>query len=204
MSLSDRVRSEISLRRCHNRRYGEHIWVVEGDRERRLADLYRRHASSVHAFARRRVDAPTAEEVVAETFVVAWHRLDELSEPALPWLYGVARRLIANQLRGADRRRALLTRLAEQPSGGTAETSRGVLLDALSSLRARDREALLLAAWEGLSTEEIAVALGCSPAAARTRLHRARTRLRVLLDQQDPPPGGSAVARTVEVSRETR
>lgn len=158
---------------------------MEADRERRLEELYGRYAREVRIYALRRMDAGAADDVVAETFVVAWRRLEHVPESALPWLYGVARRLIANQLREAARRRALLARLTQARSATEAGSRQPRLTYALARLRARDREALLLVAWEGLSTAEMAIALGCSPQAARARLHRARRRLRSLLDEDE-------------------
>lgn len=167
--------------------------------ERQLEQLYRCHAAAVHAYALRRADRATADEVVAETFVVAWRRLEQVPGEPLPWLYGVARRVLANQTRGAKRRRALASRLAAQPPD-TAEVSQvqaagdspplhadcsdGVL-DRLRALNARDREVLLLVAWEGLTQTQAAEALGCSHAAVRVRLHRARRRLRTLIEESE-------------------
>src|SRR5690349_12050848 len=71
--------------------------------EDRFDEIYRRHAAAVLAYARRRVPRDLAEEVVAETFVVCWRRLDRVPEDALPWLYAVARRTLANQRRAAVR-----------------------------------------------------------------------------------------------------
>ena len=109
---------------------------------------------------------------------MAWRRLPEVPEPALPWLYGVARKLIANQLRAAARRRALLERMAAHIEAADPDPRELGLIQAIGRLPPNDREALLLVAWEGLSPAELSVALGCSPAAARARLHRARSRLR--------------------------
>jgi RNA polymerase sigma-70 factor (ECF subfamily) len=160
---------------------------VEQSRERRLEDLYRSHAGAIHAYALRRVDRATADEVAAETFVVAWRRLEDVPSEPLPWLFGVARRLVANQTRGANRRAALARRLAAETSasGGSAGTER--TLEALEELGAGDREVLLLVAWEGLTQRQAAQVLGCSHAAVRVRLHRARRRLRGILGATNAP-----------------
>ncbi len=129
------------------------------------------------------MDRATADEVVAETFVVAWRRPESVPSEPLPWLYGVARRLIANQTRGANRRNALAIRLASQPDGSLRQDQAAAVLDRLEQLNARDREVLLLVAWEGLTQLQAAEALACSHAAVRVRLHRARRRLRGLLDE---------------------
>jgi RNA polymerase sigma factor (sigma-70 family) len=140
------------------------------------------------AYALRRTDsAADAEEVVAETLLVAWRRRAEMPRDAdaTPWLYGVARRVLANQRRGLGRRRAFergIEPLTVAPRGPdealeAAEATRAVLA-AARRLSEADRDVLRLAAWEGLSQRELAVSLGCSENAAALRLHRARRRLR--------------------------
>jgi RNA polymerase sigma-70 factor (ECF subfamily) len=118
-------------------------------------DLYRRTYARVLAFSLRRTHRALAEDAVAATFLVAWRRRDELVDDPLPWLLGVARRVIANQLRGERRGAALVARV------GTERF---------------DREALLLTAWDGLAPHEAANVVGCTPATFRVRLHRARRR----------------------------
>lgn len=148
--------------------------------EQRLTDAFRRHADAVHAFAVARVGEAAAPDVVSETFVAAWRRIDELEDPLLPWLLGAARRVIANERRRQIRTNALQTRLRQsQREGHDPETS-GVL-EALETLDDADQEILLLTAWFDLSTKELAGTLGCAAAAARVRLHRARRRLRDVL-----------------------
>jgi len=110
---------------------------------------------------------------------VAWRRRSVVPEDALPWLYGVARRALADQRRGASRRRRLGLRLrsvaTEEPPALTLDDPE--LMAALGRLSAGDREALLLCYWEELEPGQMARALGCSRAAAAVRLHRARRRL---------------------------
>jgi RNA polymerase sigma-70 factor (ECF subfamily) len=143
----------------------------------RFDHLYRRHVGEIAAYALRRASRETAEDVVAETFLVAWRRLDRVPEQPLPWLYAVARRTLANHRRSATRRESLTRRLQlEVPAISLAPTDER-LLDALRTLRAPDRELLMLVAWEGLTASEAAQALECSPIACRIRLHRARKRL---------------------------
>jgi RNA polymerase sigma factor (sigma-70 family) len=157
----------------------------------RLGQLYRDQARPILAYALRRVDDPEdAADVVAETFLVAWRRLDEVpnNTEARLWLFGVARRVIANRHRSERRRTRLAERLAESlrtelaarpiPAGEAAE-----VLRAIGELGDDDRELLLLVAWEELSPAEVAKVLGISSLAARSRLHRARRRLRALLEQ---------------------
>jgi RNA polymerase sigma-70 factor, ECF subfamily len=157
----------------------------------RFDDLFASHYPAVAAYALRRAPRADAEEVVAETFLVAWRRLDEVPWDAKPWLLGVARRVLANQRRSARRRGALQQRVESERS---PEPSRPrPIREALGRLRPADRELLLLVAWDGLSVREAAVALGCSHTAAKVRLHRARRRLhdeltRLERDEQLPEP----------------
>jgi RNA polymerase sigma factor (sigma-70 family) len=148
--------------------------------------LFSDHAADVLAYALRRADRATAEEVAAEVFVIAWRRADRIpqAEPLL-WLYAVARRLLANERR-AERRRAalhdvlgLLATRGHQaaPAPGGDAGAGAELRDALAALRPADREVLMLTAWEGLDGAQVARVLGCSPQAVHTRLHRARARL---------------------------
>jgi RNA polymerase sigma-70 factor (ECF subfamily) len=162
---------------------------VPGDR---LEDLFEAHHRALLAYAARR--CPTlsdAEDVVAEVFLVAWRRLDDLpaGDAALPWLYGVARKTIGNQRRGLLRRGRLQARLeqtAERPAT-PAPSGTEPALAALERLSEGDRELLRLVAWEGLSHAEIAAVLGISVNAVAIRLHRARARFEQALVKG---PGG--------------
>ncbi len=147
--------------------------------------LYCRHAEVVFAYLLRRCPSQVdAQDALAETFLVAWRRPGQVpeGEAARLWLYGVARRVLANQRRGERRRRRLLERLeaqrAEVVAGPDRANGSGDVMGALSRLSEGDREILLLAAWEELSHVEIAAILGCSENASAIRLHRARARLR--------------------------
>lgn len=150
------------------------------DREQ-LELLFERHYAAVLAYARRRGPRSLAEDVASETFVVAWRRREEVPADALPWLYGVARRVLANEKRAGVRRERLSVRLqadAERslvmPSLAPAESG---LLEAIWRLPEREREALMLVAWEDLSSAQAAAVAGCSRVALRARLYRARRRL---------------------------
>jgi RNA polymerase sigma-70 factor (ECF subfamily) len=152
----------------------------------RFARLYREQGRAMLAYALRRVDDPEdAADVVAETFLVAWRRLDEVpfggSERL--WLYAVTRRVTANLRRAQGRRTRLAERLAEslrsEPLNNQAASGEAAAtLRAMGELREEDRELLLLISWEELSPGEAAKVLGISSLAARSRLHRARRRLR--------------------------
>jgi RNA polymerase sigma-70 factor (ECF subfamily) len=165
---------------------------VEDEHQRREAlgrfeDIYEAHYRAVTAYARRRTTDPVdAQDVVADTFTVAWRRLAEVpdGDAARPWLYAVARRVLANQRRGKRRRDDLSTRLATQRAGTVelesqviASHERRTVLSALSRLRDADQEILRLAVWEELPHREIAQVVGGSEASVAVRLHRARSRL---------------------------
>jgi RNA polymerase sigma-70 factor (ECF subfamily) len=139
--------------------------------------LYREFGPEVLAFCRRRVAADVADDVTAETFLVVWRRLSDVPRSPRGWLLGIARLTLANQVRGMRRRQALIQRVGFERSGaGDAADARPVI-EALTCLSEGDQEALLLAAWDGLNSREAAQVLGCTPAAFRLRLHRARRRL---------------------------
>jgi RNA polymerase sigma-70 factor (ECF subfamily) len=187
---------------------------------RRFEALFLEHAEAVLAYAARRSDRDTAQEVLADTFVVAWRRLASVPDPALPWLLGVARRVLANERRSFRRAQALTLRLVLEPRGCVAEPTDEVdaRLSAQAALRLlppREREVLELLAWEGLSTAEAAEVLECSQRLLAVRVHRARRRLRGYLDEAHlasvPPERSSKErgkerhpARAIEDAREAR
>ncbi|MFL6156040.1 MAG: RNA polymerase sigma factor [Marmoricola sp.] len=145
---------------------------------------WERDGPRLAAYARRHVPADDVQDVVAETFLQAWRRWDDVPHPPIGWLIGTARKVIGNQRRGHRRRTALHDRLVLLDSVATSATDAGMLatermaaLEALASLPEPQREALLLMAWDGLSAREAAVVLGISAGAYRVRAHRARTAL---------------------------
>lgn len=154
-------------------------------REDRFSALYRDALPKIVAYALRRTSSPEdAADVVADTFEIAWRRLDDVPpEPAaILWLYVTARNVLSNQRRKVRRRDETVARLAAELTGLTAHAAgldeeRLVMASSVRALREEDREVLMLAGWEGLSASEIGRVIGCSATAARIRLHRARTRL---------------------------
>jgi RNA polymerase sigma-70 factor, ECF subfamily len=158
----------------------------------RVSDLYRDHARDILGYALRRTRNPEdAADVVAETFLVAWRRLGEVppGAEARLWLYGTARLVLANQLRGAQRRHRLAERLRDElreqlPAHRQQDGSD--VLEALAAIGEADRELLMLIGWEELTPHQAARVLGISPLAARSRLHRARRRLRARLAEGPP------------------
>lgn len=157
------------------------------ERHRRLERLFADHAAAVRAYARRRVAAQSADDIVSDVFVVAWRRLEDVPADALPWLLACARRSVANQRRSERRRSALAQRLRwERPGASSDAAARDRTLgDALAALPVGDREVLMLVAWEGLDHGRAAVAMGCSQRAFAMRLHRARRRLAALMKHAD-------------------
>jgi RNA polymerase sigma factor (sigma-70 family) len=155
---------------------------VPGARRDRFQALYEENYAPILGYALRRVARDDAADVVAETFLIAWRRLDDVPNGAQArlWLYGTARRLLANQQRGERRRARLMERIRSEPDERVQSASPGPALDraavAFARLRPHEREILALVAWEGLDPGEVAQVLGCSRNAARIRLHRARSR----------------------------
>jgi RNA polymerase sigma-70 factor (ECF subfamily) len=168
--------------------------IVRSEKPEAIAQLYERHAAAIHAYALRRSDPELADEVTARVFLIAWRRREKVPDEPLPWLYGVARRVLSEERRGARRRH----RLSERLWGATTEHSHELTLpdrslaEALERLSQSDREALLLCYWEDLEPAQMAQVMGCSRAAIAVRLHRARHRLRRALDT-DEQEGSCAV-----------
>lgn len=160
--------------------------------DERFTEIFRAFHAQVTAYACRRMPGEAAQDVVAATFLAAWRHLDAVPADPLPWLYRAAALEIASQSR-KDRRRL---RLEEQFTWTAADARQADHADqiataerwrdAFASLSAGDREVLRLVAWEQLGPRQAAVVLGCSPAAFKVRLHRARRRLEALLEQEQP------------------
>ncbi|MBE1534248.1 RNA polymerase sigma factor [Actinomadura algeriensis] len=164
-----------------------------------FAELYDRHAPSIHRYVRRRLGEQAAEDVVADTFLAAFRRRDgyDTGRPnARPWLYGIAANLIGRHRRSETRMLRALARTGVDPVGDTAtervdervsaSSSARRLAGALAGLSARDRETLLLAAWEDLTYEQIGEALSVPVGTVRSRLNRARRKVREALGGTDP------------------
>lgn len=153
--------------------------------QERFELLYRQHFRAVLRYALARVEPERAEDVAAETFLVAWRRLDQVPDDPAPWLYAVARKVVADHLRADARRDALTERLSALANSGDdgppdpAEqvAQRHSALAALARLDEHDREILTLVAWDGLSNTLAAQALGCSVPHFAFQLHKARSRL---------------------------
>ncbi len=140
-----------------------------GDDETRFRALFGDHYRSVLAYALRRASRADADDLVAETFTVAWRRLADLPTPEyqLAWLYAIAARVLANQRRAQRRRAAFHSRLrgaarVELSNGLAARLQLRQVIAALETLRAGDQEILRLVAWEGLTQRQLALVLDCS------------------------------------------
>jgi len=171
----------------------------------RFEALYSEHAAAVRAFARRRASVEDADDVVADVFLAAWRRRDELPADPLPWLLGVARGILANRRRGSARGAALQERLMNERRAGDgdqleSQVADAAVLRALESLTARDRELLLLIAWDGLARDQVAELLGLAVGTLGVRLHRARRRFARALATQDARQQLSETRSSTEAS----
>lgn len=171
------------------------------DREERFRRLFLAEYRHVLAYSLRRTsDLADAQDVVADTFTVAWRRIEDAPEDddARSWLFAIARRAFANQRRSRQRRSALRDRLRLQPpvSAGASEATEQrqqlqTVLDAFARLSRDEQEVLRLALWEDLSHRELGIVLGCTENAAAIRLHRARRRLLEESMKDEPSAGHS-------------
>jgi RNA polymerase sigma-70 factor (ECF subfamily) len=160
---------------------------VTSDQDR-FASMFEQLAPRVFAYARRHCDRAAAQDVVSDTFMVAWRRWSDVPADALPWLLVVARNVIASRRRRDRRHGALLDSLAgverlAAPATGADQSvvERDGLLSALAELTDLEREAVLLVAWDGLRNADAARVAGCSQRAFEVRLSRARARLARLI-----------------------
>jgi RNA polymerase sigma-70 factor (ECF subfamily) len=158
--------------------------------QQRFEAVYEQHAAAIKGYAMRRIDPARADDIVAEVFLVAWRRLDDIPAEPRPWLFAVARRVLANERRRTARQGAVLQHL-EPPGVGVDPADAPTLADrpldaALRNLSDTDREALLLTAWEGLNHREAARVLGVKEATFTVRLHRAKRRLGRAIEHSRP------------------
>jgi RNA polymerase sigma-70 factor (ECF subfamily) len=164
-------------------------------RQSRFEAMFREVYEPLQTYARRRTDAATADDVVADALLVLWRRLDDVPDDmVVPWSYGVARRCLANHRRSDQRREALTDRLgAQRVIDESNEPVDEELHAALDQLDSDDRELLRLWAWEALQPREIALVLDISANAASIRLHRAKQRLGDALRRKSHGDGGHVV-----------
>ena len=170
-----------------------------------FAAIFDRYYALIHGYAARRLGSSLADDVAAETFLIAFagrDQYDESRHDARPWLYGIASNLIARHHRAEQRRYQALARAgtgADWVSEGLADevvdrldaqTRRAPLAAALAEIARGDRDVLLLAAWAELTSEEAGQALGIPAGTARSRLHRARKQIRARLSEPHPATDG--------------
>jgi RNA polymerase sigma factor (sigma-70 family) len=170
-----------------------------------FAVLFRRHAPGVQRYVRRRLGSSAADDVVAETFLAAFHRRDRYDldcASARPWLYGIATNLMGRYRRSEVQQYRMLARSGRDPvtepftdrvdAAVSAQGQRGPLAAALARLPAAHRDTLLLVVWGDLTYNEAATALGIPVGTVRSRMNRARASLRRSLATDDDPAPGSA------------
>jgi RNA polymerase sigma-70 factor (ECF subfamily) len=159
----------------------------ERERAERFSSIFEENYGRVHAYAERRVGRDVADDVAAETLLIAWRRRDALPADPLPWLYGIARNVVARHHHSGARRRALRRSLELERQGAGAEPADDpALAAAWAALTRRDREVLALIAWEELPVGDAAKVLGCSAPVFSVRLHRARRRFEAELARGVP------------------
>jgi RNA polymerase sigma-70 factor (ECF subfamily) len=160
--------------------------VNEPDAKTRFTAIYDAHHAQVYAYAVSRVGRQLADDVVGDTFLVAWRKLAVVPASPLPWLLGVARNVVRERYRDEVRQASLAVELRAWVADAEADiadgvTERAAMLTALAALSEDDRELLTLMAWHGLSARDAARVVGCSTATFFVRLHRARKRLQEAL-----------------------
>jgi RNA polymerase sigma-70 factor (ECF subfamily) len=168
-----------------------------------FAALFDRHARTVHRYLARRAGATAAEDLLAQTFLVAFetrHRYDGARSDALPWLYGIATNVLRRARRDEVRLLRALARTGLDPDVDCpadrvaerldARARTAALAGALAGLSAGDRDVLLLVAWGGLGQDEVARALDLPVGTVKSRLHRARARLRAASPNREEHPDG--------------
>jgi RNA polymerase sigma-70 factor (ECF subfamily) len=180
--------------------------------------LFERHFASTFRYFARRLGRAAADDLTAEVFLRAFEKrgsYDLSYESARPWLFGIAANLLRRSRRKEERRlRALAKQPAEVPGAGDEgatgdarldyEATRPVLARALTSLRADEREVLLLVAWADLSYEEVGRALAIPVGTVRSRLHRARGHMRTVLEREYPNDPRDPAPETVAVKEDVR
>jgi RNA polymerase sigma-70 factor (ECF subfamily) len=168
-----------------------------------FAELFERHADDIHRYAARRLGAAVADDLLAETFVIAFQhrgRYDVARPDARPWLYGIATNLVGAHRRAEARRLRAMSRALrsddDEPMADridarvSAQSARGALAGALAGLPARHRDVVLLLAWAELDYQQIADALGVPLGTVRSRLHRARNELQAAIAANKPTGDG--------------
>ncbi|BCJ50228.1 DNA-directed RNA polymerase sigma-70 factor [Actinoplanes sp. NBRC 14428] len=170
--------------------------------EEQFRALFAANFEDVWSFVRRRVGTDAdADDVTADTFSIAWRRREQVPEDfERPWLFRTAHNVLTNLRRSSLRERRLHLRIAavdppEVAYESVAEVD-GVLWAALAALPRKDRDLLLMRAWDGLEVAGIAAVLGVSAATVSSRLYKARERLHREIARRDRPGGGDVQGRS--------
>lgn len=169
--------------------------LSDAELTQRFTALYDAYYSQIYGYVVSRTDHQRADEIVSDTFMVAWRRFDDMPDPPLPWLLGVARNVVREQARRSARQVSVEVALQSWTSAvepvatdpADVVTDRAGVLAALARLSDDDRELLTLVAWHGLSPAEVAEVIGCSTATYSVRLHRARGRLQDAMAHDSEP-----------------
>ncbi len=169
--------------------------MTDAELTQQFTALYDAYYSQIYGYAVSRTDHQRADEIVSDTFTTVWRRLDDVPDPPLPWLLGVARNVAREQARRSARRVSAEIRVQTWTSAmnpvaidpADEVTDRAGVLAALARISDDDREVLTLIAWHGLSPTEAAQVIGCTPATYSVRLHRARGRLQRAMALDDEP-----------------
>lgn len=177
------------------------------DDSRRFTAIYDAHRQQVYAYAVSRAGRDLADDVVGDTFLTAWRRLDAVPAAPMPWLLGVARNVIRERYRAEVRQASIAAEMrawAEEAQTDVADgvTEKAAMLAALAQLGEDDRELLTLVAWHGLGTRDAARVVGCSTATYFVRLHRARKRLEQALDRALAGPPRAARRAPVSLPKQ--
>ena len=169
---------------------------MDYDRKATYERLYTEHARAVFSYCLRRTSTEEAKDAMADVFVVAWRRFDDIPDPdnALPWLFGVARNVLAHRSRTARRRQRLAAKAAvthehsvPSPEGQVVRSAEHeAVVAALQKLPERDREVIRLVEWEGLSRDTVADMMFVSRSAIDKRMARAYKKLARHLGVSDP------------------
>jgi RNA polymerase sigma factor (sigma-70 family) len=183
---------------------------VSNDRVEKFESAYLAHFHDIALYVARRVGPDDAEDVVAKVFVVAWRRFEHVPAPPEDrlWLFGVARRCVANHVRSATRAVRLQSKLAHEDSTArivspSSDPRIELVVAAMEKLKSLDREALRLVLWEDLSQADAATVMGCSENAFEIRYRRARNSVRdaVGLSARDTPLTALSTSSDLPVTR---
>lgn len=163
----------------------------------RFGELYDRHARELHRYLARRLGTAQADDLVSEVFLTAFRlraRYDLDRVDARPWLYGIATNLLRRHRRSEQAQYRAMARTGVDPLAGpdhaedvalrvSAQSDARAVAGALAGLTTKERDVLLLFVWAGLAYEDVAQALDVPVGTVRSRLNRARTRLRECLER---------------------